>query len=61
MIEDGIHGIESAVKLGMTSIGFTGASHQITDHEDLLFDAGAKAVIDDMLQLHSVIESLYQH
>lgn len=58
VIEDGTHGIVAARKLGMTSIGFTGASHQIDDHANLLFEAGAVAVIDDMLQLHSIVESL---
>lgn len=58
VIEDGIHGIEAASRLGMTSIGFTGASHNIDNHQQLLRDAGAVHVFDDMLELHDIIEGL---
>lgn len=56
VIEDGIHGISAANKLGMTSIGFTGASHNIKDHNKLLQEAGAVQIFDDMRQLPKIIE-----
>lgn len=58
VIEDGVHGIEAAAKLGMTSIGFTGASHKIDNHAGLLRDAGAVHIFDDMRQLPNIIEGI---
>lgn len=58
VIEDGVHGIVAASKLGMTSIGFTGASHTIDNHEQKLRDAGAVHIFDDMRHLSDIIASL---
>lgn len=58
VIEDGVHGIDAASKLGMTSIGFTGASHNIDNHDGLLRDAGAVHIFDDMRELSSIIEGI---
>lgn len=58
VIEDGVHGIESATKLGMTSLGFTGASHEINNHEQLLREAGAVAVFSDMRELPGLIGTI---
>lgn len=58
VIEDGIHGIEAANRLGMTSIGYTGASHNIDNHAQLLREAGAVHVFDNMRELQQIIEEL---
>lgn len=58
VIEDGVHGIVAAKKLGMTSIGFTGASHNIDNHENRLQDAGAVRIFNDMRDLPQLIESI---
>ena len=58
VIEDGVHGIAAATKLGMTSIGFTGASHNIDNHDGLLRDAGAVHIFENMHQLPAVIEGI---
>ncbi|MGL1919756.1 MAG: HAD family phosphatase [Hyphomicrobiales bacterium] len=58
VIEDGVHGITAAGRLGMTSIGYTGASHNIENHDELLTDAGAVHIFDDMRDLPQIIAGL---
>jgi len=58
VIEDSILGIEAARAAGMTSIGFTGASHVMDDLAGELAAAGAQAIVTRMAELPFAVSRL---
>lgn len=56
VIEDSVSGVRAAHAAGMTVIGFTGASHIETGHEQHLLKAGAWKIMNDMQGLEALIE-----
>ncbi len=58
VIEDSVHGVNAARAAGMCVIGFTGASHIIEGHAEVLRHAGALAVFDDLTALPALLERL---
>jgi HAD superfamily hydrolase (TIGR01509 family) len=55
VVEDSIPGITGARAAGMTVLGFHGGSHCRPGHGDMLRDAGAHSIFDDMRQLPGLI------
>lgn len=58
VIEDSKSGVKSAVAAGMNVVGFTGASHILDGHDEVLLNLGAKAVIKDMADLPELVKKL---
>ncbi|MEH0157709.1 HAD-IA family hydrolase [Limibacter armeniacum] len=58
VIEDSKSGVISGVAAGMNVIGFTGASHILDGHDEILLELGAKAVISDMKELPELVKKL---
>lgn len=58
VIEDSEAGVRGAVAAGMVAVGFIGGSHVQTGHEDVLHQAGAARVINDMRALPEIIRRL---
>lgn len=60
VIEDTADGVQAAIAAGMRAIGYTGASHSIAGHADLLTEAGAETVINRWSALAPVLAALSQ-
>jgi HAD superfamily hydrolase (TIGR01509 family) len=58
VVEDSIHGVTGARAAGMRVLGFTGASHTMDGHYDLLRQAGVDAVFDDLTRLPDLLRML---
>ncbi|WP_281614465.1 HAD-IA family hydrolase [Flammeovirga sp. SubArs3] len=58
VIEDSKSGAKAAVDAGMYVIGFTGASHILEGHEQVLNDVGVKHVIQNMSELPPLIKKI---
>ncbi len=58
VVEDSIHGVTGARAAGMRVLGFTGASHILDGHTELLWQAGVEAVFDDLAKLPEMLRSL---
>jgi len=59
VIEDSALGIQGAIRAGMRVFGFCGGSHCGPDYAEMLRDAGAPVVFDDMVDLAELIEAVY--
>jgi len=58
VIEDSLYGIQAGVAAGMQSFGFVGGSHILdSGHKDLLINAGASLVFDQMSDLTTFIRN----
>ena len=60
VVEDSVHGVQAAHAAGTTVIGYIGGSHTFPNHAKNLRDAGAKCVIDHMLDLPDAIRRLVE-
>lgn len=60
VVEDSANGVAAGKAAGMKVIGFTGGGHCPPDHETILMNNGAHAVIDDFAKLGSTISRLAQ-
>ncbi|OHX68138.1 HAD family hydrolase [Flammeovirga pacifica] len=58
VIEDSKSGAKSAVEAGMYVIGFTGASHILEGHDQVLLSLGVKHVIQNMSELPPLIDEI---
>ncbi|MCK0745329.1 HAD family hydrolase [Chromohalobacter nigrandesensis] len=56
VIEDSVSGARAACAAGMTVIGFTGASHIESGHEERLREAGAWQVLTHMAELGALVQ-----
>lgn len=55
VIEDSVSGVKAGIAAGMRVIGFTGGAHCQPGHGDVLKNAGAQAICDDMRELAALI------
>ena len=51
VIEDSVAGVRAGVAAGMTTFGFTGASHDAQKQEKILESAGAAAVFPRLIHI----------
>ncbi|ANQ47514.1 HAD family hydrolase [Flammeovirga sp. MY04] len=58
VIEDSKSGAKAAVDAGMYVIGFTGASHILEGHDQVLYSVGVKHVINNMSELPLLIDEI---
>jgi beta-phosphoglucomutase-like phosphatase (HAD superfamily) len=55
VIEDSAAGVQGALVAGMRVIGFTGGAHCGPDHADKLRQAGARTIIEQMMNLPEAV------
>lgn len=60
VIEDSVHGINSAIGANMQVYGFYGASHCYENYESSLLKAGASLVFNDLLKFPRLIHQINQ-
>lgn len=58
VVEDSKAGVQAAVAAGMQVIGFTGASHILDGHDEVLRNLGAKLIVPDMALLPQAVAQL---
>ncbi len=58
VVEDSLNGVRAAKHAGMTTIGFTAASHCPPDHEAMLSEGGADIVVRSYRELANAINDL---
>lgn len=60
VVEDSVAGIQAGKAAGMRVIGFTGGSHSMPGHADVLTDAGAETVVSRLKDIPPIIAA-FEH
>ncbi|MGB0504607.1 MAG: HAD-IA family hydrolase [Pikeienuella sp.] len=55
IVEDSAAGVQAAKAAGIRCIGFTGGSHCPPEHDDVLLEAGAEAVVSELNQVYAYL------